>query len=253
MHPLFFLRDRLRTQVFDQEPDLLKTLSARDDVAHLYVVDGSDQPRLAATTLVAGQPLFARFTMSYLPAASFLAELPDPHVGPPLVVVDPGSDLPATRAEGLAAGSRLSQPEVLVGAKADRRSVLNAMQRDRSLFHFAGHGVLVGADPWAAHLSLAGGDELTVEDILLARGHSRVVVLNACEGGRAVGPERMSVAHAFLLAGARTVIAASRTVDDRGAQRIMTELYRAGLAEDPIKAVQRVPASWEMLRVYGRP
>jgi len=49
-----------------------------------------------------------------------------------------------------------------------------------AVFHFAGHGALRAGDPWSAHLRLARGETLGVEDVLVARPRVGLVVLNGC-------------------------------------------------------------------------
>jgi len=57
----------------------------------------------------------------------------------------------------------------------------------------------------------------------------RWVVLSACDAGRSsleAPGEGIGLAQAFLLAGAQSVIAATRTVDDHTARNLLSELYR---------------------------
>ena len=80
-----------------------------------------------------------------------------------------------------------------------------------------------------AALPLADGSRLTLGDILTLRRVPRWVVLSACDAGsssREAPGEGIGLAHAFLLAGAQAVIAATRQVEDQTARGLLGELYR---------------------------
>jgi CHAT domain-containing protein len=93
---------------------------------------------------------------------------------------------------------------------------------------------------------------MTIEDVLLTGVQAGIVVLNGCETGKEVGKERMSLAVAFLMAGAKSVVAGDSKIDDGVASRLMLALYDEGLDENPSRAAQRVPESWGTFRVHGR-
>jgi cellulose synthase operon protein C len=151
-----------------------------------------------------------------------------------LLVSDPQGNLPAAReeAETIAGASRAWGPawalERLDGTEAGAERVRQALP-DATLFHYAGHGTFAGFAGWNSELELADGSRLTVGDILALRPAPAWVVLSACEGGRSseeAPGEGIGLAQAFLLAGARAVIAADQRVPDRTARDLMRELYR---------------------------
>lgn len=97
-----------------------------------------------------------------------------------------------------------------------------------SLLHYAGHGIFGGRDGWSSALRLAGGAELTVADVIALVQPPEVVVLSACETGRADAAATvvgLGVAQSFMVAGTNLVIATSRPVRDTTARLIADQLY----------------------------
>ena len=116
----------------------------------------------------------------------------------------------------------------LDGPDATSSAVSGALP-DVDLFHFAGHGNFAGFAGWDSSLPLADGSRLTLGDILTLRRVPRWIVLSACDAGsssREAPGEGIGLAHAFLLAGAQAVIAATRQVEDQTARGLLGELYR---------------------------
>ncbi|WP_438010043.1 CHAT domain-containing protein [Sorangium sp. So ce321] len=179
------------------------------------------------------------------PADAAGAPRPTDAAGAPrsaLVVADPRRDLPAARREADAVARALEgrglRVERLSGGLATHRAVAGALEQPGiELFHYAGHGFFGGLDGWDSGLALAGGSELAVGDILALRRAPARVVLSGCDtarteaspGARGLG---LGLAQALLVAGARSVIAATRPVDDALAERVMAALY-AGEQQDP--------------------
>ncbi len=186
-----------------------------------------------------------------------------------LVVGNPLGDLPAATQEANAVAATLQgqQPawstEVLRGEEASADRVRLSLI-GTALLHYAGHATFSGSGGWESVLPLAGGTRLTLSDLLALRRVPHWVVLSGCETGRSSADapvEGLGMAHAFLLAGSRAVIAATRPVGDRKAQELFAELYRhwgstpdlAVLLRDAQLASrqQRDPAAvWESFRVF---
>src|SRR6185295_13907303 len=105
--------------------------------------------------------------------------------------------------------------------------------------HYAGHGAFSGFGGWESSLLLAEDTRLTLGDLLaLERVPSRVV-LSGCETGRSsteTSVESLGLAHAFLLAGSREVVASTRPADDRTVPAFFADLYRR-LDREPDLAV----------------
>lgn len=215
---------------------------------HVYVVDG-------------GPPLETTAQTSRIPWAGWLLRETEPAEGAPLVVADPQRDLPASAAAARDVAAA-SEATLLEGRHATRGAFARAAATARWI-HYDGHGVLDPDDPWEAHLPLADG-RLTISDILTAPMRPRTVVLAGCETALASdlgGRERVSLAHAFLLAGARTVVATDRRLPDADSARFVRLFHALGGPERPgpafgeaVAALRRVgDPAWQGWRLFGRP
>jgi hypothetical protein len=226
---------------------------------HLYVVPG-DAP--GARDLPETHPALP---LTLLPYAAWLLEPAAEARGRPLVVADPNGNLPHALAEGREVASLLAGRGAvarLTGQEARRAAVIDAL-RGAGLFHFAGHGVLTADSPWDAHLRLADDARLTVADVLAARPALRLAVLSGCETGTALplsGRESVGLAEAFLLGGARTVLAAARPLDDEKASAVVRAFYASGGPEAPLDTLRALRARPDLdaevlaaLRLFGRP
>jgi tetratricopeptide (TPR) repeat protein len=184
-----------------------------------------------------------------------------------LVVVNAGN-LSSARDEASAVVAALGTAglavERLEGAQVTHATLRAAFERpDLGLLHYIGHGARDGGDVLAGGLPLAvngktTGGRLTVGDVLTLSRVPPRVVLSACETAAAgdAGPVSLGLAQAFVTAGARSVLAATRTVGDAHAARIMRDLYRASPDDAAsLRDVQRqvageMPlAEWSAFRV----
>jgi CHAT domain-containing protein len=181
-----------------------------------------------------------------------------------LVVGDPGGDLPGARQEATRVAEWLSPQRVQLrlGADAERSLVIEELGRAAS-FHYAGHGEAAKEDDLSG-LPLAGGARLTTSDVIALPSVPEHVVLAACDVGRSeepAGASGWSLAHAFVMAGARDVIAPVRPIPDRDALSLQSYFYEALRAPDApswaralARAQTRAAAlgvkDWAMLRVF---
>jgi CHAT domain-containing protein len=149
-----------------------------------------------------------------------------------LAFANPDGSLPGARSE-VEAIVRNGFPDghVLFGAQATRAEFQTLASQYR-IVHFATHGVL-DVDPLRTRLVMAG-EPLTVHDIAGTAGmagRNDLVVLSACqtamEAGRTTGDELVSLAFAFAMAGAPTLVASLWDVDDESTALLMERLYRA--------------------------
>ncbi|MGZ3451954.1 MAG: CHAT domain-containing protein [Polyangiales bacterium] len=149
------------------------------------------------------------------------------HVPPEgaLLVADPTGDLPAARAEAdVVAKAFTTNLTSLRGTAATTEAVLHALPK-ASLFHYAGHAIYVGDDPWESVLPLSNG-KISIVDVLALSSAPRIVSLFACESGRTVTRgEGLGLAQSFLAAGAEIVIASTRDVADGLAAELAREMY----------------------------
>ena len=226
------------TELPDARPDVLgRSVLERhaDAIRAARRVHLALAPQLAGLDLHAlpfdGAPLYAGRPVVWT------LDLP-PDTGPPavdariaLVVSDPRGDLPAARDEGREAAAALGRLDLevrtLTGEQADGTRVREALGV-ASWFHYAGHGVFAGHAGWDSALPLAGHSTLSINDVLaLPRVPSRVV-LSGCETGRTDVETSVfgaGLAQAFLVAGAREAVAATRPIDDRVAAAVVAALY----------------------------
>jgi CHAT domain len=95
--------------------------------------------------------------------------------------------------------------------------------------------VCAGTDGFDSALPLASGGKFTPGDILALRTSPTYVLLFGCETGRESAEGTLGdlgLAHAFLAAGARSVVASARVVDDGLSRDLARELY-ARIAREP--------------------
>lgn len=148
--------------------------------------------------------------------------------GSPLVVGDPSEDLPAARVEGKEVSTLLNTGAVLLGDQATRQAIINSLPR-AGWFHYAGHSVFAGLDGLDSGLPLARQQRLSAADVLALPAVPRVVVLSACEAGRSSGDSNtagLGLAQAFVVAGAKVVIAPTRPVSDEVSRDFMRLFYK---------------------------
>ncbi|MEM1179485.1 MAG: CHAT domain-containing protein [Acidobacteriota bacterium] len=153
----------------------------------------------------------------------------DPAPPTALLVADPTATLAG--AGGLEVpriGTLLKESEAWRVESLDRAtaSQLRSRLAGPALFHFAGHAVLRGRTE--SYLQLADRSRLGLGEVLTLDQVPAEVVLSACRGALPESGENgsgLSLAQAFVLAGADTVVAAVRPVDDIATSRLMTELY----------------------------
>ncbi len=125
-----------------------------------------------------------------------------------------------------------SNSEIRVGREASW-SNLQALELSRfAVIHLASHAVVSEGLPGYSTLRLAGlaGDHpVTVQEARGLRLDADLVFLSCCEGarlGQNTGTGLDSFARAFLQAGAASVVASTRQVDDDASQTLALSFYR---------------------------
>jgi hypothetical protein len=181
-----------------------------------------------------GGPLVAHAPVDYpLDRFERTADAPSDAPRRALVVGDPSGNLPAAEREARAVRDALAggawSVRALVGRDADRSTVTRAIA-SADLLHFAGHGVFGTGSGWDSALVLAEGARMTAGDILALPKVPELVVLSGCETARSAhdaAPEGLGLANAFVIDGAREVIASTRVLDDATAPALIGALYAA--------------------------
>lgn len=197
--------------------------------------------------LLAGRPVVYGLD---LPVAQ---HAPRPPGRQALLVTNPRGDLPGAVLESkavretLASGAGPWACKELTGDEASVPAVRTSLATT-DLLHYAGHGSFSGLDGWESSLLLADETQLTLGDLLALEAVPTWVVLSGCDTGRSAAEipvAGLGLAHAFLLAGSRAVVASTRPADDKSVLAFFAELYRQWAREpDLAVALQRAQLSW---------
>jgi tetratricopeptide (TPR) repeat protein len=153
--------------------------------------------------------------------------------GGSIVLGDPRNNLPAASQEASWVAERLGVSAVL-GHNADRNAI--AASRDAGLLHVAAHAI---EGPSGAALRLADGD-LSASDVMAMAPTARVVVLASCASAAASDEAGWgSLAAAFVVAGAESVVATQWSVNDAEAAELVEALYEDtnAMRKDPARAL----------------
>lgn len=170
-------------------------------------------------------------------------------------------DLPSSGDEAAEAAAALPSQSntVLLGKEATETAVKKSV--NHRIIHLAVHAIVNRASPDNAVLVLLSdpqhGDDgsLYPSEIVQLSSHADLVVLSACD--TAVGPVEgeegiSTLARAFLLAGARSVVSSLWTIDDDSTLYLMrvfyAELGRKKSVPDALTAAKR-----SMLNKFGLP
>lgn len=213
----------------------------------------------------AGEPPFLDgFTVSYAPNAASLAaarhERQGRHRGVPRLV-GVGNPLPhpqpleGARTELEAVASLFDEDErwPLYEEAATRATVLEHLPRGTHL-HFACHGRFDVNTPLASCFELAGGEALTLEDLLAGAARldrARLAVLSACQTAvrdvRSLPDELIGLPAGFLEAGVPGVVGTLWPVDDIAATLLMVRFYHL-LLQGPLEPAEALRKAQLWLR-----
>jgi CHAT domain-containing protein len=176
----------------------------------------------------------------------------------------PGAELEARKLSELYASSTM-----LASASATKRRVVSLLEQS-DIAHFAVHTVVDGRDPRQSRILLSGNEgSLTVSEIAaLLLQHLDLVVLAGCQtavAGDGYGDVR-SLAAAFLVAGARNVLATLWAAEN-AATRELSVAFHTALRDgeppaDALRAAQlrmirssdpalNNPGAWAAVQLYG--
>ena len=174
-------------------------------------------------------------------------------VGNPWPIDPPLDALPFAEIEARGVARRYRGSTLLVSADATKQRVVSELQR-AELIHYAGHGDANLDDPdlSALYLAATDGDRglLTAREIAAMDLHrARLVVLSACRSnaGRFSAQGALSLANAFIRAGAQTVVATLWDTNDDDSERLLAA-FHASLQRGLSAAEALRAAQIEMLR-----
>lgn len=211
---------------------------------------------------VGGEPMALRYRISLLPSADFWLRWGrrGAGAGPALVLADParpaqppaegeagdkrGDDLgagarwcrqlPYAREEGRAIAAQAGGSSVLrLGEEASEHFLKRADLRPFGVIHVASHALVDERHGEKSLVCLAAGGagedgDLRAQEIVQLRLSGQLVVLASCDsagGPQLAGEGVMSLARAFFLAGARTVVASLRSIDDAEARDLFVRFH----------------------------
>ncbi|MGB6875591.1 MAG: CHAT domain-containing tetratricopeptide repeat protein [Candidatus Acidiferrales bacterium] len=172
----------------------------------------------------------------------------------------PLHDLPQTRAEVLSANNILGNKGiVLLGSQATQATFESEPLADFRIVHLAVHGfadsrfpersgLVLGIDP-ASH----DNGLLQVPDIMRLHFNADLITLSACDTGvgKIEGEEGITnLAEAFLVSGAKAVVASLWSADDTFTSDLMKRFY-THLAQGDDKATALREAKMDLLTKYG--
>lgn len=199
-----------------------------------------------------GKYLIERSSLVHLPAASFLVSHRSSDTrSMEVIAMAPLPDaLPGSALEVRAVGRAYRGARILVGRRARERE-LRAVLQSGAVAHVASHARLNRMNPLFSRIELVPGrasspeddGRLEVHEVLGLKIRSPLVFLSGCETGLGPGSARryspgedyVTLAAAFLTAGARQVVATLWAIPDTGAAafaaRFYAELSRTGPAE----------------------
>jgi len=125
-----------------------------------------------------------------------------------------------------------------------------------AMLYIATHAQLVARHGVLAHLKLHN-DDLFLDEVLRLHLYGTLVVLATCDGAVSEvlpGEEVMSLSRAFLIAGARDVIASLWQIYDRAVEGILTPLYAAlAQGEDAPTALTRAQRTLIERAIHAEP
>lgn len=189
-----------------------------------------------------------RHALSYAPSATVLlglkkaAGLTD---GRLLAIADP--DLGAAQDEVEAIARLYPQRAKVVKESLAKEADIKAWVGDYDIVHLSVHGEFNVAEPLLSHLKLGGGGQddgqLTAAEMFgLPLDHARLVVLSACETGKAnvtAGNEVLGMMRALLYAGAGSLVLSYWPVESDATALWMESFYRAAQSAPPAEAARR--------------
>jgi tetratricopeptide (TPR) repeat protein len=166
--------------------------------------------------------------------------------GAAVVVGNPTRDLESAELEAVEVG-KLLRTQPLVGEEATTSNVIFSLS-DARIIHIASHAEFVTDSPLDSGILLSDG-ALTARAAMALEIAPDLIVASACQTGTAhgvTGEEFANLAHAFLAAGARSMVVSLWDVDDISTAQLMTSFY-GGLRQGLDKA-RALNAAIEVVR-----
>lgn len=171
-------------------------------------------------------PMDRRFEIARAPTARFVSTRSDRSVTHSEAWIGAGISSPFVDRELDSVARQIGAIRQRVLRQATTTEILNGLE-SAHIFHLIAHGVYREDNPSLSRIGSSDG-ALFVADIMGRRIQAGLVTLSACETGVAFagrGDDLAGVAHAFLAAGARWLVAGLWRVEDRATATLMENLY----------------------------
>jgi CHAT domain-containing protein len=179
------------------------------------------------------------------------------------------AELPGSRDEVSAVAASYRGTTAIVGAGATE-AALRAALGSSAIVHVASHGVFDPRSPMFSGIRLVAprgavrsddDGRLETHEVLALGVRSRLVFLSGCE--TALGPawstsferteDYVTLAQAFLFAGAQNVVATLWRIEDRSAATLASEFHRALASASPTAALARAQRALIQSESHRRP
>ncbi|MBW8773085.1 MAG: CHAT domain-containing protein, partial [Gemmatimonadetes bacterium] len=224
----------------------------RDGTTTRYLVEDYSVVTLASASALPA--LRRRAAPATTVAASILAPLPN--------------ELPGSREEASIVAASYGGTRPIVGNGATEGALRAALGRS-AVVHVASHGVYDSRSPMFSGIQLVAVSDSVRDDdgrmeaheVLALSVRSHLVFLSGCE--TALGPswstsferteDYVTLAQAFLFAGARNVVATLWRIEDRSAAVLAGSFYRALPGSSPAEALAAAQRSLIRTERYRRP
>ena len=209
-----------------------------------------------------GRYLGERFQITYAPSATVLLGLkrsPGLSGGRLLAVADPSITAAGPEVSGIA--TLFPGRSKVVKDELAREGDVKTWIRDFDVIHLSVHGKFDAAEPMLSYLSFAGGTgddgRLTAAEMFgLPLDQSRLVVLSACETGRAEathGNEILGMVRALIYAGAGTLVVSYWEVDSAATAQWMQSFYEAAISRPMPEAARTALLKVKSNPAYSHP
>jgi CHAT domain-containing protein len=203
-----------------------------------------------------------RFDITYAPSASVLLGLARPvsvSGGRLLAIADPS--ITAAGPEVQAIAKLFPGRATVVTDQLARESQVKSMVGDHDVIHLSVHGKFDAGEPMLSYLQFAPGSNddgrLTAAEMFgLPIERSRIVVLSACETGRAHATqanEILGMVRALIYAGASTLVLSYWEVDSAATAVWMQAFYEAALTQPPATAARAALLKVKNMPNYQHP
>lgn len=240
-------RDKMQQRLFErkEKPGNLKEILNITEIEryltgieNLILMPHRDLHRFPIHALFSSQ-----FTITYLPSFQMGMMLQNRQFNENeglLSIENPSRDLRFARVEAEGIGQYVEPVKSIQEKRATKKKLKTNIDKNYSVFHFAGHAEHIPENPQQSRLKLSYDDHDPEQDLTLAdlphnafAGYS-LVTLSACEtaltNNQTITSEYVGLVSGFLRSGAAQVVSTLWTVESGASALLMIEFYRQRLS-----------------------